>query len=226
METSNRKEVAWLLAGLCTGLLLMGALRFSAGSPTLLTPLAVYATPGYILLTVFFAVMFVRAGLPLNRFGFGVRPTLRHLLLAIAAIAVLRLTDFTLTPWIEGLLGSTRNLERFDEVQGSASALVALLFMNWTFAAFGEEFAYRILLMRAISFTLGDSRSALILALLVQALIFGLVHAYQGPVGIVGATISGLIFGAVTIAGRFSIWPSALAHGVNNTIGILAIYGL
>jgi hypothetical protein len=32
-------------------------------------------------------------------------------------------------------------------VRGSASALVALLFMNWTFAAIGEALAYRILLM-------------------------------------------------------------------------------
>jgi membrane protease YdiL (CAAX protease family) len=132
--------------------------------------------------------------------------------------------DIALNPVIEELLGGTRNLERFSDVKGSAASLAALLALSWTFAAFGEELTYRIVLMRAISFVLGDSRSGHIVALLLQAVMFGLVHAYQGSAGIVGSTVSGLIFGAVTIAGRRSIWPAALAHGVNNTFGILELY--
>ena len=42
--------------------------------------------------------------------------------------------------------------------------------------------------------------------------------------GIAGSTISGLIFGIITVYGGWSIWPAALAHGVNNTIGIIAIF--
>jgi membrane protease YdiL (CAAX protease family) len=53
---------------------------------------------------------------------------------------------------------------------------------------------------------------------------FGLIHAYQGSAGIAGSTFSGLVFGAVTLAGRRAIWPAAVAHGVNNTIGILQLY--
>jgi membrane protease YdiL (CAAX protease family) len=63
--------------------------------------------------------------------------------------------------------------------------------------------------MRAVAFALGDTRAALIGALLLQAVLFGLVHAYQGPAGVVGATVSGLVFGAVTLAGRWSIWRMA-----------------
>lgn len=55
-------------------------------------------------------------------------------------------------------------------------------------------------------------------------MMFGLIHAYQGPAGIAGSTVSGLVFGTVTIAGRWSIWPAAFAHGTNNTIGIIALY--
>lgn len=61
-------------------------------------------------------------------------------------------------------------------------------------------------------------------ALLLQAAIFGLIHAYQGPAGIAGATTSGLVFGALTLAARGSIWPAALAHGVNHAIGLIQIY--
>ena len=78
--------------------------------------------------------------------------------------------------------------------------------------------------MRGISFVLGDSRAAQISAVALQAVLFGLIHAYQGPAGIAGSAMSGLAFGAVTLAARWSIWPAALAHGANNTIGIVALF--
>jgi membrane protease YdiL (CAAX protease family) len=143
--------------------------------------------------------------------------------LAIGAIVLLRLFDVTLNPLIEELFGE-RNLERFSDVEGSPGSLAALLALSWTFAAFGEELAYRIVLMRAISFALGDSLRGDIIALVLQAVMFGLIHAYQGPAGMVGSAFSGLVFGAVTMAGRRAIWPAAMAHGVNNTIGIIELY--
>jgi len=219
-----RKQVAWLVAGLGLGLLAMGTLRAAATYPSALTPLSGLATPGYVLTTVIFTIALVRVGLPLNQFGFGLRPGLRQAALAVAAIAALRVFSAALNPWVEELLGGARNLERFSDVEGSEASLMALLATSWTLAAFGEEFAYRIVLMRGIAFALGDSRRGQMFALLLQAAMFGLVHAYQGPAGIAGSTFSGLVFGAVTIAGRWSIWPAAFAHGVNNTIGIVALY--
>ncbi len=103
-------------------------------------------------------------------------------------------------------------------------SFVVLLITNWTLAAFGEEFAYRILLMRGLSYIFGDSRKAQISALLLQSVMFGLIHSYQGSTGIVGTTFSGFVFGTVTLISRWSIWPAALAHGTNNTIGIISLY--
>ena len=203
----------------------MGALRYSSSHLNILTPLSNYATLGYILISVIFTIILFRAGLPLNRFGFGIRPDLKQLLLAITAIVLLRLFAWGLEPFIAELVGGSRNLERFSEVEGSTSSLIGLLMMSWTIAAFGEEFIYRIVLMRGISFIFNDTRQAHIAAVILQSLMFGLIHAYQGPAGIIGSTFSGLVFGAVTIASRWSIWPSAIAHGTNNTIGIIALYG-
>jgi len=224
MKDASRKTVGWLVCGLGLGLLSMGALRYSAGTPTALTPFAGLATPGYVATTVLFTILLFRAGLPMNRFGFGVRPGPRHFLLAVAAVAFLRVFAVALDPLIEEFLGGPRNLERFSGVEGSLPSLLVLLAVNWTLAAFGEEFAYRIVLMRGISYALGDSRAGLIAAVVLQAVLFGLIHAYQGPAGIAGSALSGLVFGAVTIAARWSIWPAALAHGANNTIGILALF--
>ena len=120
--------------------------------------------------------------------------------------------------------GSGRDLTRFSGVAGSPVALVQLLVLNWTVAAFGEELAFRIVLMRGIAFSLGDSRTAFGIALIAQAILFGLIHAYQGPAGIIGAGINGLIFGGLTLAARGSIWPAAIAHGTSTSIGILTLY--
>lgn len=222
----SRKHIGLSVAGLSFGLLLMGALRHSSSHPNILTPLAEYATFGYIFIAVTFTIILFRAGLPLNHFGFGIRPDLRQLSLAVVAIVLLRFFSFGIEPLIEEFIDSSRNLERFSDVEGSASALVVLLIMNWTIAAFGEEFTYRIVLMRGISFIFNDSRQAQFAAVIIQSVMFGLIHAYQGPAGIIGSTFSGLVFGTVTIASRWSIWPSAIAHGTNNTFGIIALYSI
>lgn len=83
---------------------------------------------------------------------------------------------------------------------------MSLLAATWTIAAFGEELTCRIVLMRGTSSALRDTRTAMAATLIVQALLFGIIHAYQGPTGIVSSAINGLIFGAVTLAGR---WPLA-----------------
>ena len=220
----SRKKISLLVVGLSLGLLFMGALRYSSSHPNILTSLSKYATFGYILITVVFTILLFREGLPLNRFGFGTRPDLKQLFLAIAVIVVLRLFAFGIEPLLEEFIGSSRNLERFSDVKDSTSSLIGLLAMSWTIAAFGEEFTYRIVLMRGISFIFNDTRQAQIAAVLIQAIMFGLIHAYQGPAGIVGSTFSGLVFGTVTMLSRWSIWPSAIAHGTNNTFGIIALY--
>lgn len=128
------------------------------------------ATPGYVAVTVVFTILFVRAGLPLDGFGFGRRLDLRQIMLAVAAFTALRVFALVLNPLVEETVGGPRNLERFSGVEGSVASLIALLAVNWTLAAFGEEFAYRIVLMRGISFVLGDSGEARICAVAAQAL--------------------------------------------------------
>lgn len=134
------------------------------------------------------------------------------------------MTGYLLEPLFERLLGGTRDLTRFSGVAASPAELLKLMALNWTFAAFGEELAFRILLMRGVAFALGDSQLAFGSALVVQAVVFGLVHAYQGPAGIVGTTINALIFGGLTLAARGSIWPAAIAHGSSNSVGIMGLY--
>lgn len=145
-------------------------------------------------------------------------------MLAAAGVVTIQVVGLLLDPVLACFIDEGRDLSRFSGIAGSPGALAQLLVMNWTFAAFGEELAFRIVLMRGIAFGLGDSRSARIIALVLQAIVFGLIHMYQGPAGIAGSMVNGLIFGALVLLGRGSIWPAALAHGANNTIGIFQLY--
>lgn len=202
----------------------VGLLRNAAFHDNALTPLSGYATILYVALTVTFAILLIRHGVQLNRLGFGLRIQWKHLAYALAAVATLQLASVMLSPVLENLFGAGRNLERFSDVEGSIPALLTVLALSWTFAAFGEEIAFRIVLMRSIWAVLGNSKLAAAAAVFLQAIVFGLVHLYQGPAGVASSAISGLVFGTTVVLARGAIWPAALAHGINNTIGLLSIY--
>ena len=213
-----------LVAGFALSLVFIGLLRDAAFHDSVLTPLSGYATPAYVALTVLFAILMIRSGIDLNRLGFGTRIHWKHVAYALGAVAVLQAASWLLSPVLESAFGAGRDLGRFAEVEGSLPALLRVLALSWTFAAFGEEIAFRIVLLLGLLSVLGRSNIAIGVAVLLQALVFGLVHLYQGPTGIVGTTISGLVFGATIVLARGAIWPAALAHGINNTIGLLMLY--
>ena len=220
---------SWTVAGIVTvfaaGLLLVAALRFYDIRSDDPPAIAGYATLIYIGLTVFAAISLTRTGVLIRRLGFVM--TLRPWIvvaLALLGVALLQLSASLLTPVWELVFGAGRDLTRFSDVAGSPSGLIRLLTLNWTVSAFGEELAFRIVLMRGIAHALGNDRRALAIALVLQAVVFGLVHSYQGPAGIASTTINGFVFGGLTLAARGSIWPAAIAHGLNNTIGIMKLY--
>lgn len=224
--SANRNwKVVGIVALFIAGLIASGALRFFQLRTENPPALTAYAIEIYVALTILAAVLLRRSGVPLNRLGFGLPfKAVRYLILAAIGVGLIQLAGLLLEPLWGRLFGETRDLARFSGVSGSSAELIKLLVLNWTVAAFGEELAFRIVLMRGIAFALGDSRTAFGAALIVQAVVFGLVHAYQGPAGICGAAINGLIFGGLTLVARGSIWPAAIAHGSNNTIGILELY--
>lgn len=225
--TSNRfnGKVLGIAGFFALGLLAVGALRFAQFASDDPPDIAGYASPLYIGLSILVAVLLVRAGTPLRRLGFGSPFRLwQFLALAVAGVAIMQGAGWLLEPLWQTLFGGGRDLERFADVGASPGELFQLLALSWTFAAFGEELAFRILLLRGIAYGLGDTRVAFGVALVAQAIVFGLVHAYQGPAGIAGTAINGLVYGGLVLIARGSIWPAALAHGLSNTIGILELY--
>lgn len=103
------------------------------------------------------------------------------------------------------------------------SALVALGII-WTFAAFGEEMGYRGYLMTRAADVGNRSKLAYLGALVASSVLFGYGHFFKGPPGILQSTFSGLILGGAYLLSRRNLWVPILAHGVADTIAVLAVF--
>ena len=111
-----------------------------------------------------------------------------------------------------------------EEITGNVKMALLGLLMVWTFAAFGEEIAYRgYLLTRAAD--LGKrSAPAYLVAIVLVSVLFGYGHYYKGPAGILDSGVAGLILGAAYMLSGRNLWASILAHGFIDTFGIIVLF--
>src|SRR5262245_10416737 len=131
---------------------------------------------------------------------------------------------FITVPLATRLTGVPPDLSEFHELMGNAKLAVIGLGIVWTLAAFGEELVYRGYLMNRVADVGGRTRPAWIVSYLVISVAFGLGHLYQGPSGVIDATISGLILGGVYLACGRNLWPAILAHGLSDSLAIVMVY--
>ena len=129
-------------------------------------------------------------------------------------------------PWIAHATGTSATLaeQQFSALKGHLGLLLYMLPFVWLFAAFGEEVLYRGFVLTRIAQVLGQGRTAWGAAIVLQALPFALAHAYQGPVGMAGVFVAAVITGAGTVLWGRSLWPAMLAHGLQDTVGLYALY--
>jgi membrane protease YdiL (CAAX protease family) len=111
-----------------------------------------------------------------------------------------------------------------NEIAGNIKVALHWLALVWTFAAFGEEIAYRgYLLIRAAD--LGRrSNTAYWVGMVFVSVLFGLGHFYKGPAGMIDSGVAGLILGSAFLLSGRNLWASILAHGFIDTFGVVALY--
>lgn len=219
----SQPKAAAITSAYIAALLLIAAIRFAADTDLPLAALAPYATGLYIATVVLAVNLLMRSGVNFDSFGFtALRP--QHLLLALLGVVAIQILPWGLTSLWEAVALESRDLSRFESVSNSTRELLKLLALSWTFAAFGEELAFRILLLRSLVAAMGSTRWAVPAAVLLQALVFGAVHAYQGTAGAIETFFSGLVYGTITVLGGYAIWPAAVAHGLGNSICLLRLY--
>lgn len=188
--------------------------------------------PARTIIAVLLIALFLRtSGMKFSDIGF-LRPS-RIWVIVLLAILLLGLK---LTVFQEVVIFLTKNLKAeesdyafFQHLRGNELALAAWLTIAWTTAAFGEEIFFRGYLIQRITALFGGTTLAVWAGVIGQSLLFGIGHAYQGPVGIVGATMSAFLFGSFYIlssplTGGRNLWPLIIAHGIWDTLGITLIY--
>lgn len=112
---------------------------------------------------------------------------------------------------------------RFAGIEGNVAGLLGALALSWTTAAFGEEVLFRGFVQSRLQALLGARRHAGLAAALLQAVLFGLGHAYQGATGMLVSGAIGLAFGLLMLRFR-TVWPLVIAHGLIDTVSMLALY--
>jgi membrane protease YdiL (CAAX protease family) len=145
--------------------------------------------------------------------------------LAAAALRIL-LGQFVIEP-VTGLFWPAPAApELANEITGNAKIALFALLIVWTFAAFGEEIAYRGYLLTRAADVGNRSAPAYWIGILLVSILFGYGHCYKGPSGIIDSGIAGLILGtAYMVAGR-NLWASILTHGMIDTFGVIdAFFG-
>jgi membrane protease YdiL (CAAX protease family) len=151
----------------------------------------------------------------------------RIFLIALAAAgARILLGQFVIEP-ITGFFRPPPSAPQLaNEIAGNAKIVLLALLLVWTFAAFGEEIAYRGYLLTRAADIGRRSTTAYWLGIVLVSVLFGYGHYYKGPSGIIDSGIAGLILGAAYMVAGRNLWACILAHGFIDTFGVIdAFFG-
>ncbi len=152
----------------------------------------------------------------------------RRIFLIALAAAVLRilLGQFVIEP-VTGFFWPPPSAPALaNEISGNVKVALLALLLVWTFAAFGEEIAYRGYLLTRAADVGKRSTTAYWVGILFVSILFGYGHYYKGPSGIIDSGIAGLILGTAYMLGGRNLWACILAHGFIDRFGIIdAFFG-
>jgi uncharacterized protein len=103
--------------------------------------------------------------------------------------------------------------------------LFFLIPVTWGTAAFGEEMLFRGFFLDALQRLFGTSGPiGTTIAVIAQAVIFGLLHLYQGPAGASVAGALGLALGFVWWFSGRNLWASIVVHGIIDSFSMTGLY--
>lgn len=149
----------------------------------------------------------------------------KPLLVAVLLYGTCALFMTTLAPFLMQF-GERPNMDHLLVLRGNLPMLVFALVIVWITAAFLEEFIFRAYLINSLEKILKLGAWSPWIAVLISSVLFGLVHAYQGAIGILLTGSLGLIFGVFFLFNGRRIWPLILVHGIIDTIGFINIYNM
>ena len=116
------------------------------------------------------------------------------------------------------------DMSRYDFVRGNAVAAVSMALLLPLFAAVPEEILYRGFLLGQFERLYGGGKGGAVLAVISQALIFGMVHFQWGLGGIAMTLVMGVVWGAGFVLCGRNLWIVILAHSAAHVALVLQLY--
>jgi membrane protease YdiL (CAAX protease family) len=160
--------------------------------------------------------------------GFKRPASWRRILLIALVAAILRilLGQFVIEP-MTGLFWPKPTAPALaNEIAGNIKIALVALLLVWTFAAFGEEIAYRGYLLTRAADIGGRSATSYWIGIVFVSILFGYGHYYKGASGVIDSGVAGLILGTAYMLADRNLWACIFAHGFIDTFGIIdAFFG-
>jgi membrane protease YdiL (CAAX protease family) len=177
-----------------------------------------------LLLAGFAALLLILTREPFSAIGLGrprsiSRTVLQGLLVAACIFAVVvTLEHFG--------YGRNRLGDTGRELKGNWTLLAERVAISLLVVGFVEEFIFRGFLMSRIAGIFGGGRWAWIVALVLQAALFGLSHGYQQLYGMALTGAIGLFLGSVYLLSGRNLWVPVIGHGVYDAAHAVWIAGV
>lgn len=149
---------------------------------------------------------------------------LKTILLAIGGLISMYSVVIVTMPLVTRLTGQPIDRSQFDVLRGNVPALIFGLLIVWTLAAFGEELIFRGYLMNTIKHVFQHENFGWIMACIVNSILFGFGHAYQGLSGVILLAIVGLLYALFYLGSGRNLWVPILMHGLYDTSAFLVIF--
>ena len=171
-------------------------------------------------------LIIMKRGEPLADFGLNPLPPIWRIILL--AIVLLAAKLFIVQP-VADIVAGFADLPKsdhsfFNHIHGNFPALIGWLAIAWVIGGFAEEFIFRGFLMRRVADVFNRGKLGWTIALLAQAILFGALHYYLGPAGVVSATLTALFYGLFFILVGRSLWPVMIAHATWDSLAFTLIY--
>ena len=120
---------------------------------------------------------------------------------------------------------AARYASRFANVPGNTPQYLFWLAVAWIIGGFAEEMLFRGFLITRFERLFSRFPFAVVIAVLLQAILFGQQHYYyQGLSGALATGAIALVSGGFYLLLKRNLWPLTLSHGLANTIGLTLIY--
>lgn len=227
--TNRVAKIGEIVGVFLVGMLLIQALLPLAGDNIIIKQAIVWIANVVMLLLVWWGIQ-VRGqkwcdfGLTFGQITLkkSLRIFLQSLLVFFLAMAAFMLGSMIMAN-ITGIPQSA-DMNNYAYLQDNVFMLILTLVGVYIVSSFGEEIIYRAFLINRIK-ELGMSvRIGTIVAVVLSAIIFGLVHYEWGAMGVVQTTFMGLVLGISYLKFKTGLWVVITAHAYMDTILIVQMY--